>query len=409
MTILLPLLAVIAGIAGRALTDKLLVVRGGPDAVAAYAQLANLGELVANVSLAGIGVALVAVVARAEPGHRVAWLRASLAPCLILSGAVALCILPVLAAASGRVVPKGMEGQALLAVAVGWLAVAPTLVMSCLIGMGRPGLAAAWTAASFLPPLAVLAVHPFSAPADVLLGQGLFGLVATIGILWQRGAPVDREEIRGLIRFAPAGIAIGILSPVAMLLARTRIAEVAGWELAAQAQAVWRVNEWVQATAAGLLYVHFLPKFSAAGGGKLLGRELRRAAVAVLVPAALATGSICLALPELVTVLYRADMAPPPGQAVLILAGDWIRLVAWIFLYGLYARQAAQAVAIGELLSLPLFALLLWFSIRPDDLASVGLAWAMAYLAYALFNGLALREVVSRRRGEDVRIGGETS
>jgi PST family polysaccharide transporter len=391
-------LVILLGITGRAITDKLLALRGGAEAVAAYAQLSSLTDLVSCVSLAGIGVALVAAVARAEPVRQFAWLRASLFPSLVLSGIAALVLLPFMSTVSGYVVPKGMEGQALLAVLVGWLVVATTLVMSFLIGTGRPGRAALWTIASFLPPLAALAINPFdAAPANVLLGQGVFGLLATIGIFLRQAEKIPWAEMRSLIRFAPAGIAIGILSPVSMLLVRTRIADVSGWDLVAQAQTVWRVNDWVQATAAGLLYIYFLPRLSAAVTSDAFWREMKRAAWTVVVPAGLVSAIIWVALPELAAMLYRPDMAPTRSDAALMLFGDWLRVVSWLFLYGLYARHAARAVTIGEFCSVPLFALLLWFSIRPESLVGVGAAWAVAYLVYAVFNGLALRETMAEQ------------
>jgi PST family polysaccharide transporter len=392
------LLVVMLGIAGRAATDKLLAMRGGAQAVAAYAQLSSLTDIVAGVSLAGIGVALVAAVAQAEPHRQVAWLRASLTPCLVLSGLVALCLLPFAGLVSGNVLPTGMENLALLALLVGWLTVGPSLVISFLIGTQRPGWAALWTAASFVPPLAALAIDPLdSVPASLLLGQGVFGIVATLAILLRRTAPIPWQEMRRLIRFAPAGIAIGILSPISMLLARARIADVSGWELVAQAQTVWRINDWVQATAAGLLYIYFLPRLSAAAGPASFWREMKRAAWMVLVPAALVTTLLWIELPVLATALYRPDMAPNRSDATLILCGDWLRVVAWLFLYGLYSRHAAHAVTLGEIFSVPLFALLLWFAIQPDNLVGVGTAWAIAYLGYATFNCLALRrELVTR-------------
>lgn len=139
---------------------------------------------------------------------------------------------------------------------------APTLVTSCLIGMSRPGLAAAWTVASFVLPLVGMATLPWVPPANLLIGQGGFGVLAIICICCLPGNSFDRGEIMRLVKFAPVGIAIGVLSPIAMLRARTWIADVAGWDLVAESQCIWRVNEWVQASASGLLSSVWLPKLT---------------------------------------------------------------------------------------------------------------------------------------------------
>lgn len=344
-------------------------------------------------------MALVAAVAKAPAGQQRAWLRASLKPCLVLSGVAALGVLPLLHVLPVELVPRGMESQTVAAAIAGWLMVSTTLVMSFLVGIGRPGRAVAWTLASFVLPIGLLIASPLpSPPLNVLLGHGIFGLAATAWIAFARTGQIDQAEITRLTRFALAGIAIGVLSPLCMLLARTQIASASGWEAVGQLQAVWKVNEWVQATVAGLLYIHFLPRMAAAGNIEAFWQEVRTAARTVLIPAATATVVIWLALPELAAWLYRADMAPTRADATLILAGDWLRAVSWVFLYGLYARHAHRPVTIGEFLSIPLFALILWAGIRPNGLAEIGAAWALAYLAYSVFNGLALMAEAPIRR-----------
>ncbi len=96
MLLLLPLLVVFAGLAGRAITDKIIAMRGGAAAVATWAQLSSLIDLVSGVSLAGIGVVLVAAVARSGSAGGQAWLRAALTPAMVLSGVAALLAVPLM-------------------------------------------------------------------------------------------------------------------------------------------------------------------------------------------------------------------------------------------------------------------------------------------------------------------------
>ena len=163
------------------------------------------------------------------------------------------------------IVPAGQQSLVFLALLAGWLSVPPGLAVSALIGAGRAGCAATLTAASFLPPMSLLLVSPTgSPPADLLLGQILFGAVVAAVIVLRRSRAVNRLDLRRLLHFAPAGIAIGLLSPIAMILARARISDSLSWEHVAMVQAVWRANEWTTAVVAGMLYVHYLPKLGAA-------------------------------------------------------------------------------------------------------------------------------------------------
>ncbi len=301
------------------------------------------------------------------------------------------------------IVPPGHEVLVLLAILAGWLTVPSGLAVSMLIGARRPGAAAALIVAGFVPPVCIMLASPTgSVLADMLIGQAAFGVVLATSILARRASSVDREEMTRLLRFAPAGIAIGLASPIAMLLARSRIAEVMSWEQVAALQAAWRANEWTTAVVAGLLYAHFLPRLGAAADRKSFLRGLGRAARTTLLPAALAMGLLLAALPKVAAWLYRPELAVSSGDAALLFLGDWLRTLAWVFLYGLYARQAPRAVTIGEFLSIPLFALLVWFSVRPSSLVEVGLAWCLAYTAYAVFNGLSLRQAL-HEEGRDAQ------
>jgi hypothetical protein len=61
---------VLTGLAGRALIDKLLAVRGGAELVAQWAQMTSLADTIAGVTLAGIGVGLTGVVATRSPSDQ---------------------------------------------------------------------------------------------------------------------------------------------------------------------------------------------------------------------------------------------------------------------------------------------------------------------------------------------------
>ena len=59
--------------------------------------------------------------------------------------------------------------------------------------------------------------------------------------------------------------------------------------------------------------------------------------------------------------------------------------------FGLYAARRTRAIAAGELLSLPLFALLALVLGERLTLEWAGVLWLGSYVTYALFNVWALR------------------
>jgi hypothetical protein len=129
---------VLTGLAGRALIDKLLAVRGGAELVAHWAQISSLADTIAGVTLAGIGVGLTGLVAglsRRRPAPTSGrWPASRPAGVGCLPGGLraAHCQggLPLL--------PPALSWLALPALLAGWLTVAPGLLSFWLLGRGQP-------------------------------------------------------------------------------------------------------------------------------------------------------------------------------------------------------------------------------------------------------------------------------
>jgi len=393
---LLPALGfVITGLAGRALIDKLLALRGGAELVAHWAQLSSLAEMVAGVTLLGVGIGLTGRVAGVAPCHQHRLLGEALRLGLMLSAA-SLAVLALMAA-SGLLplLPPHLAPLALPALAVGWIGVAPGLLIAWLLGRARPGRAIVLVATQLSVPLLALWLAPVGAELPALLGgQALFGTVATLLLVINAGPSAEPVPTgHGLRPFVAAGIAIGILSPAAIAIARLEIAASASWETVGAVQALWRTSEWITAIAAGLLNAYFLPRLAAAKDAPAFTAELRVAAMHAALPALLALCVLWLLLPQALALLYRDGLPVERFDALPFFAGDALRMLSWIFLFGLFARGAGWAVTVGEFLSLPLFAMLLLLLPGPLALPVIGLAWVLAYAVYAGFNFWALRRV----------------
>lgn len=381
---------VLAGLLGRAVTDKLLVAQGGAVAVAGWAQISSVSDIVSGVSLAGIGTALTVLAAGRPGAERLAWLK----PALIVSLALSL-----LAAVAGLVFLPGaslLPGQAGLlpgALLAGWLSVAPGLLVALLIGTGGAGRATLVVMLGFVPPLALLLAAPFASTlVNLLAGQIAFGFATSLGliILLRGQSPLSREAMTALLRFVPAGLAIGILSPASMAWARSEIGANLSWQAAGQVQAIWRSTDWITLIMAGILNAHFLPRLSAARSREAFLAELRRSAWATVLPTLALLMALWLFLPEVLALLYRGDMRVARQEALFFLLGDGFRVMSWVLLFGLFARHQAWAITAGEFLSLPLFALLLTLFAGRLDLQQVGGLWCATYLIYGIFNGAAL-------------------
>jgi hypothetical protein len=399
---------VLVGLAGRALIDKLLALRGGAELVAHWAQLNSMIDLVAGVTLAGIGVGLTGRVAGVAPSDQRRLLGEGLRLGLAVSGASLLVCAVLVASGVLDILPASLAMLALPALGVGCLTVAPGLYSGWLLGRGQPGRAMLLAAITLAAPLAGLVLASRGDEVMYLLAaQALVGLLLTLVLLrgghsWTASFASDHE----LRPFIGASLAIGILTPAATAFARHQVAATASWETAGAVQALWRSNEWITAIAAGLIFAHFLPRMAAATDATSFKREMHATAKQVLAPALAALALLWLLLPQVLTLLYRADLPVTRIDALPFFGGDALRMCSWIFLFGLFARGAGRAVTIGEFLSLPLFALLLWLLPGPALLFRVGLCWMLAYAAYAAFNAWALARNLAAMPPDTARLPG---
>lgn len=386
---------------GRAGLDKVLALAGGPAIVALWAQLQSVMELVGAVTTAGVLQGLTVLITQVnKSGDERGLLRDALKLGLGTSLAVALIVAlaaPELAAwlTQGRIEAYLI----LLAALAGCIAIIPATLNAYWLGKHQQqrmlGLA-------LLTSMGLLLVA-----VSAWFGLSLRGLMwvqslvlAILGIvIWRYIHRLTRiraddegraKYFRKLVRFVPVGLAIGIMSPVSMLLVRGLLSGSLSWNDVGLLQALWRSTEWVTATAAGVLSLIFLPRFSATCGSARFKPEMTRAGMMVLIPAACLLLLIFNNQRFMLATLYDARFVVSNETAALIMLGCWMRIAAWVFLFGLFSAHRTGLIMAGEVLSLPLFALLLWWYADGMTLERTALLYFVTYLLYFSFTAASL-------------------
>ena len=368
--------------------DKILALRGGAEAVALWAQLSSVIDLVAGIALAGIGGGLTVLVAQsADTERRRELLRRSLALGLALS------LPPALAVLAGAVffetgVPRLTVAAAALAGAV---VVIPGLLNSYWLGRERRDAQLALAAVSALIAVAAVAWAPSGWMLECLLAAQAAPALALLALWRPRVRPLEPAQAAALRRYVLPGIAIGVLGPASMLAARALVAESLSWHETGVLQALWRVSDWIWGLASGVLSVLYFARMSAAHPRGELGQVTRAATRTVLAPAVLLFALLFAFHRPVLALLYDASFEVSASAAALFFAGGVLRIASWIPLYALYAMSRTRAIAVGELLSLPLFAALLAAWGDSLTLERAGLCWLFSYAAYAGFNYWAMR------------------
>jgi PST family polysaccharide transporter len=241
---------------------------------------------------------------------------------------------------------------------------------------------------SALLALAAALAAPRTAILETLaLAAALPALAGIFVLRDMRGAALG-EPLR---RYILPGLAVGILGPASLVAARAAVGEALSWHDAGVLQALWRLADWVAAVAAGILSLVFLPQLAAARSDADFNALMARAARLVLIPSAVVFGGIYALHRPLLALLYEPSVAASDTAVALLLAGSWVRIVAWLPLFALYALRRTRAIAVGELLSLPLFALLVAAAGDRLTLEFAAGFWLAAYIAYGAFNLWAAR------------------
>ena len=360
----------------------MLALRGGGDLVALWAQLFSVIEMVSGVALAGVGAGLSVLVAQTAPPERQAML---LWRALRLGLAVGLPVALLVAAASALFPSVLAPWTLALAAFCGWIAIVHGTVNSHWLGQQRRDLMLALAAGSAALGVAAAIAAPRTLTLELLAVSCALPAVVLLFVA-RPGGTVPREHDRALERYLVPGLAIGILSPLSMLAARGFVADAMSWHDAGVLQALWRISDWVGHLAAGVLSVLYLPRLAAAYPGADFQRTLAAALRAVLLPS-VAFFVVLFALHRpLLALLYDESFTVSPGTVALLFAGSVARIAAWVPLFALYAMRRTRAITLGELLSLPLFAILAGAAGASLTLELAALFWLVAYLVYGGFN-----------------------
>lgn len=351
----------------------MLALRGGAELVAAWAQLASVIELVSAAALAGIGAGVTVFVAQAaRRDEQLAALRGGMRLGLMVSLAVAFAVMPL--AALGAV--------------VGVIAVVPGTLNAYWLGLQRRGAMLVLAVVSALLLLVGAVIAPTARILEALaIATALPALAGALVLKNMRGASLGQP----LRRYILPGLAVGILGPAALIAARAAVGEALSWHEAGVLQALWRLADWVGAIAGGILSLVFLPQLAAARSDADFNALIARAAKLVLIPSAIVFGAVYALHRPLLALLYEPGVAASNAAVALLLGGSWVRIVAWLPLFALYAMKRTRAIAIGELLSLPLFALLVVGAGSELTLELAAGFWLAAYIAYGAFNLWAAR------------------
>jgi hypothetical protein len=380
----------------RASLDKLWMASGGLATIGHWAQFQTLMDFMVAPIASGIAVGLSILTAQKSASDRLNLLLSG----YCLSALIALPLLILVLIFTGKISQwMGLNGDYQLEISLcaiaGYLNLASAILNGVFIGQNQQGKALVLMACSGIPIILAIAAcnqyqleHPIAIVLYGLMGIGLCNNLWLLRMLYSTSGyqhPSLNQLIewgRSLVGFIPAGLAIGIFSPLCVLLARSLIANQQSWEVAGQATAVWRASDWILSGAVTILYYHFLPLLSCeAVQGKING-AIWRITKQVMIPSAIALIILVILRNLVLRLLYSDQIDLSLEIALYFWVGEAARILSAIFLMGLFVLHATKLITIWDFFSQPLFVMLLFFGMSVS-LELTGLAYLLTYLLYS--------------------------
>ena len=380
----------------RASLDKLWIVSGGLVSVGHWAQFQTLMDFIVAPIASGIAVGVSILTAQKNASDRLHLISGG----YYLSALIVMPLLILTLIFSEKISQwLGFGGnyqlEIMLCAIAGYLNLASAILNGVFIGQNQQGKALVLMVCNGVPIILAMATcnqyqidHPIALVLCCLIGVGLFNNIWLMSLLYRTSGyqHLSRNQLiewgRYLMNFIPAGIAIGIFSPLCALLARSLIANQQSWDIAGQATAVWRASDWILSGVVTILYYHFLPLLSRDAVLGKMNETIWRITKQIMIPSAIALMTLVILRNSVLQLLYSDQIEISLDVALYFWAGEAARILSAIFLMGLFVLHATKLITIWDFFSQPLFVLLLFFGMA-ISLRLTGLAYLLTYLFYS--------------------------
>lgn len=390
---------------------KLVAWTAGPDGVGKFGQFMSLMSLLTVLAGGGISAAIVKYVAeyRDQPERLARLLRAALAYALCASLVMGCgtwffsrplaswllddvryeSLLRVLAFAQAGIA----AGNYLLAVVNGFMDVR-RLVFIQVVGSALSMVLAVWLS---------WRLGLYGALLALVLAQ-LLWLVVGIPAWWRSPhfrldmlrAGFDRDMMLRLATFSVMTLSSALCSPLVGMAVRDHLAAQLGWEQVGYWQAVSRVSDAYLLFLTTAINVHYLPRLAAIPGREALRREIGQAWRQLLPAAALLAWLVYVARTWVTRLLFSDDFAPANALYGVQLAGDVIKIAAFVLSYLMLAKAMTGLFVISEFVFAASYVVLVFVFTGWFGLIGAGYAFTVNYVGYLVFNLLVARRYLQR-------------
>jgi PST family polysaccharide transporter len=246
-------------------------------------------------------------------------------------------------------------------------------------------------------------LHLYGALLALVLGQLLWLLIGLPA--WWRSPyfrrsmlrlRFDREMTFRLAAFSVMTLSSALLSPLVNIAVRDHLALELGWQQVGYWQAVSKVSDAYLLFLTTAINIYYLPKLAAIRERAALAHELRHA-YRYLLPAVVSLAAVVYLLRDWLTrLLFSADFAPANALYAPQLAGDVVKIAAFVLSYVMLAKAMTRLFVFSECAFAASYLVLVYLFTARFGLVGAMYAFVANYLGYLVFNVLVVRRYLER-------------
>ena len=378
----------------RSALDKIWVVVGNLSLLGQWAQLQSVIDLIAAPNALSIGIGLTVLTAQSSKTKHVALLKVGYLLGLMITAPIGLATFiagPPIAQWLGLEI--GEPTPFSLACACGLLSTPIALVTGYWLGQNQRVKVLGLLVLTNVPVVMLLIAGGYLNWTS-LIEKALLCNIAILllchGLLviqLFKHSPFTRSELvaasKPLMHYLPAGFSTGLLTPASVFIGRSTIANHLNWDALGSVTALWDISAWALNSAQTVLNFYFLPLLSRQVLTAELRSQIGKIIVWVGLPCLLYFALALIFQNDLLHVLYTAQLEISRSTSALFWVGEFVRILAAIFVIGLYAQRSTRQIAFWELFSQPLFTLLLILGFS-RSLQWIGMSYLVSYTLYAI-------------------------
>lgn len=195
---------------------------------------------------------------------------------------------------------------------------------------------------------------------------------------------LDRAELRGLGGYTLMAATTALVGPASLLAVRQILLDRFGMNFAGYWDAMWRISTLYLTLITTTLSLYYLPRIAEIRNWDELSKELKQI-LAVVVPAVtLLSLALFLTRDLVVRLLFSASFIPMKELFAFQLAGDIVKVTAWLFAFLMIGRGLVVAFIVTEIMASIVFVAGTWLLTGWLGFRGVAAAHLLNYAVYLI-------------------------